>query len=91
MFIRGCILRQMDRISDAIECFNYVIENSHTVDIFKHLAPQACYELGDIYRNGRDYSKAKFWLKETKKYTNYFTEMMISYRVELSLKLIKKL
>lgn len=57
--------------------------------IEKHLAPQSCYEIGNIYRRMGDFEPAKKWYKKSKSYSGYITESLIKFRIEYALYIIK--
>lgn len=49
------------------------------------MIPQACFEMGQIYRRRKETDKAKKWFKEARGYTGYLTESLIIYRVDYAL------
>lgn len=49
------------------------------------MAPQACFEIGLIYRRAGDRGEAKKWLKKTRNYSGYITETMINFRTNEAL------
>lgn len=55
IFIKGTCYAILHEIDQAIDCYEKVLELESRVDYNKHLAPQACYELGNIYRGKGDY------------------------------------
>lgn len=55
-----------------------------------HLVPQACFEVGQVYRKMGDGDEAKKWYKKARSYSGYITESLINFRVEYGLSLLRQ-
>ena len=73
----------------GLECFLEVLSYEKQMIFYKHLAPQACFEIGLIYRRVNDYDQAKSWFKKAKQYNNYLTDGLINFRCEYVIGLMK--
>jgi tetratricopeptide (TPR) repeat protein len=82
VFMRGCVYVQSKCPMLAMECFLEVLEHDKELKTERHLAPQACFEIGLIYRRMSDYNEAKAWFKKAKRYNNYITDVMINFRID---------
>lgn len=85
-FMRGCAYAASGHNIMASDSFFQVIALRDSIVREKHLMPQACFELGMIYRRSGDVEESKKWFRKTKKFTGYLTETMISFRVDCALK-----
>ena len=85
-FMRGCAYSASRYDAIATDCFLHVIASQDCIISDKHLVPQACFELGMVYRRSGDVEESKKWFQKTKKYKNYLTETMILFRVDCALK-----
>lgn len=65
-------------------CFNR--ESNLELDL--HLVPQSTFELGLLYRKSGDLDTARKWFRRTKRYSDYLTESMITFRSDAALKSI---
>lgn len=66
--------------------FSHCSENNLESDV--HLVPQSTFELGLLYRKSGDFDTAKKWFRRTKRYSDYLTESMITFRSYAALKSI---
>ena len=55
----------------------------------KHLVPQACFEVGQVYRRMGDVEESKKWYKKARSYSGYITESLIKFRVEYGLSILR--
>ncbi|KAI1305192.1 Tetratricopeptide repeat protein 39B [Halotydeus destructor] len=78
-FMKAICLRDSDK-DKAKLLFGDVINLDKKVTHNKHLAPQAAYEMGNLYRKDGHQKEAKQWYSKAKKYSNYSTELMVNYR-----------
>ena len=85
-FMRGCAYAASRYESIAADCFLRVIASHDSIRQNKHLLPQACFEMGMVYRRAGDVEESKKWFRKTKRYSGYLTETMISFRVDCALK-----
>lgn len=84
-FIKAVCLRQLASYDLAVEALQDVLVLEEKLVYNFHIPPQACYEIGHINRIGKNFSDSKKWLKRARKYSNYSTELLINYRINLSL------
>lgn len=67
----------------------FIIPNSESsLELDLHLVPQSTFELGLLYRKSGDWDTAKKWFRRTKRYSDYLTESMITFRSDAALKSI---
>lgn len=85
VFMKGVCLAHGKAPLLAVECFYDVLDFDKYVTYDHNLAPQACYEIGLVYRRMGDPAEAKKWLSKCKNYHNYITETMINFRTQLAL------
>ncbi|KAI1283776.1 Tetratricopeptide repeat protein 39B [Halotydeus destructor] len=90
-FIKAVTLKRAKEYSAADILFQKVLELESRVKFNKHMAPQACYEMGTIHKALKNYAVAKKHFKMAVKYKNYETESMIAYRCQLQLDSLKHL
>lgn len=83
MFMKGVCLAHGRAPLMAIDYFYAVLDFDKQVRYDHHLAPQACYEIGLVYRRMGDGTEARKWLSKCKHYHNYITETMITFRTQL--------
>lgn len=84
-FMKGVCLAHGKSPLAAVEYFYAVLDFDKQVQHDHHLAPQACYEIGLVYRRMGDATEARKWLSKCKHYHNYITETMITFRTQLAL------
>jgi len=90
-FMKAVCMRHLGFPLQAIDMFQDVLSCKKRIEFEKHLLPQACFELGAINRKLGHLTEAKKWLKKSRDdYSNYLTEIMIQYRCNHLLKLIKR-
>ncbi|KAI1304205.1 Tetratricopeptide repeat protein 39B [Halotydeus destructor] len=88
-FMRGVIWRYLDNGHEAEKDLKHVILSRSY--LHSHLAPQACLELGLIYKDMAEYSEArKFLNKARSDYSKYLNETLVHLRVHCALMLIKE-
>ena len=85
-FMRGCACAASRADSLAADCFLQVIHSQDVIRQNKHLVPQACFEMGMVYRRAGDVHESRKWMRKAKRYSGYLTETMISFRVDCALK-----
>lgn len=89
-FMKGVTLSTSYPLT-AIGCFfellDYEKELKKTTE--NHLIPQACFEVGQIYRRTGDYTEAKKWYKKAKSYGDYMTDALIKFRIDAAFKVMK--
>jgi tetratricopeptide (TPR) repeat protein len=93
IFMRGVVDSVSGSTSCAREAFMLIMEKESTINSSKtlaksskHLIPQACFELGILYRRTGDFDEARKWFKKTHRYSGYLTESMITFRADCALK-----
>lgn len=64
------------------------IFSESSLELDHHLVPQSTFELGLLYRKSGDWDTAKMWFRRTKRYSDYLTESMITFRSDAALKSI---
>lgn len=90
-FMKGVCLAHGKAPLLAVECFYAVLDFAKLVRYDHNLAPQACYEIGLVYRRMGDPAEAKKWLSKCKNYHNYITETMINFRSQLAMQSLNQL
>jgi hypothetical protein len=85
VFMKGVCLSHGKAPLLAMQCFYDVLDFDKYVTYDHNLAPQACYEIGLVYRRMGDPAEAKKWLSKCKNYHNYITESMINFRTNLAM------
>lgn len=85
-FMRGCAYSACRYDAIATDSFLHVIASQDLIVNEKHLVPQACFEMGMVYRRAGDVDESKKWFRKTKKYSGYLTETMITFRIDCALK-----
>lgn len=88
IFMQGVTHSLLGEDTAACEAFMKVIQSSNDLNREVHLVPQACLELGFMYRKRKDHDQAVLWLRKAKKYSGYLTESMIKFRADCALKSI---
>jgi hypothetical protein len=84
-FMRGCVYAVSRYDAIAVDCFLHVIASQEFIIRDTHLVPQACFEMGMLYRRAGDVEESKKWFQKTKKFSDYLTESMISFRMECAM------
>lgn len=90
VFIKGMCYKQLGDTDKAISLFEEVVHMDGDVIENKHLAPQACFEVGHMHCKADANEAAKDWLQRAKRYTKYSTEIMIAYRAKIVLDKLNK-
>ncbi|KAI1296833.1 Tetratricopeptide repeat protein 39B [Halotydeus destructor] len=88
-FMKGCAHAYSGCNNLAMDTFLEVLTYHKEMTTMKHLAPQASFEIGLIYRRMGDFDQSRAWLKRARKYSDYITDVMIGYRINYVLGLIK--
>lgn len=83
-FLQGICQKQLGNLEQAAACFEHVLTFEHLVAENTHLAPQACFELGNMLRKQQRNEEAKSWLEKALKYSCYSTELLIRYRTQVA-------
>ncbi|XP_015781864.1 tetratricopeptide repeat protein 39A [Tetranychus urticae] len=76
---------------EAIDYYHQVLEWESKITTEKHLLPQTCFELGNLFRKIERYEDCEKYLTKSKSYRGYLTESMITYRVNLVFEQVKKI
>lgn len=89
LFMKGVCYEESSCPLMAVECFYEILDMEKMIKRERHLIPQSCFEVAQIYRRMNDLNESKKWYKKAQNYTNYVTDVMIQFRVEYALTLIK--
>ena len=86
LFMTAMTQRHLGEDEKAREAFIKIINSADELKREVQLPPQACLELGLIYKKNQDKEQATHWFKKARKYSNYITEILINKRAEVALK-----
>lgn len=89
-FMKGVGLKYSNCPLTAVNCFFEVINYEKQLQQEKHIIPQCCFEVAQIYRSMHDFSEAKKWFKKAKSYKDYKTDSLIKFRIDASVKLMNE-
>jgi len=91
ILMKGICLKSVGKADEAIECFSVVLRNEHLLNLYAHLAPLACLELGMLFKQKEDYSRAeKYLYKSMDDYSHYLNETLVHIRAHSALTSIKE-
>ena len=83
IFMKGVCLSNLNRPSEALECF-YQVTDSKKLSSSSYLVPQSLYEIALIFRRSGDTEQAISMLQKCmSNFSNYLTESMLNYRANL--------
>ena len=88
-FMKAVCYQESSCLLMAVESFYEILDMEKLLKQHKHLIPQSCFEVAQIYRRMNDLDQAKVWYKRAQSYSNYVTDVMIQFRAEYALTLIK--
>ena len=90
LLMKGIILKSVGEADEAIECLAVVLSNEENLSLYGHLAPLACLELGMLFKEKRDYSRADKYLNQSMdKYSHFLNETLVHMRAHSALISIK--
>ncbi|KAI1296837.1 Tetratricopeptide repeat protein 39B [Halotydeus destructor] len=88
-FMKGCAHAYSCCHNLAMDTFLEVLKHQEDMTTMKHLAPQATFEIAMIYRRLGDLDQSRAWLKRARKFGGYVTEVLIDYRINHVMELMK--
>lgn len=84
--LKGLCLRQLGRLVQAEICFNHVISSESNIKYDNYLVPYTMYEMGLLYKQKGDISKAITVIENAKtNYKDYNMESRLHFRIHAAL------
>ena len=91
LLMKGICLKSVGEADCAIECLSVVLSNENLLNLYAHLAPLACLELGILFMDKKDYSRAEKYLNYSMdNYSHYLNETLVHVRAHSALTSIKE-
>jgi tetratricopeptide (TPR) repeat protein len=91
LLMKGICLKSVGQSEEAIECLTVVLSNENLLNLYSHLAPLASLELGMLFKEKRDYSRAEKYLNQSMdNYSHYLNETLVHIRAHSALTSIKE-
>lgn len=91
ILMRGICYKYIGNEEKALEALTFVLGHEDLLDLYIHLAPLACLELGLLYHEKKDFGRAEKYLHKTMNdYSHYLNETLVHIRAHSALTAMKE-
>jgi len=91
ILIKGSIYRELKRYEESEKLLQSIIDNKNLFHKKSYILPFTYFELGILYTNTNDYSKAQKNLGRIKSYKGFFMEFRLDVKLQKANELLKEL